>query len=63
MKPFTTIAVVVFSLVALLQLFRVISGWEVTVNGIAIPIWASVIAFVVAATLAAMLWREAHQSA
>ena len=63
MKPFTTIAVVVFSLIALLQLLRVLSGWEVTVNGIAIPIWASVIAFVVAAALATMLWREAHQSA
>jgi hypothetical protein len=62
MKPFNTIAVVVFSLVALLQLLRAISGWEVTVNGIAIPIWASVIAFVVAAALAIMLWREAHQS-
>ena len=33
MKPFNTIAVVVFSLVALLQLLRAISGWEVTVNG------------------------------
>ena len=63
MKPFTTIAVVVFSLVALLQLLRVVSGWEITVNGIAIPIWASVIAFVVAAALAVMLWREAHKSA
>jgi hypothetical protein len=63
MKPFTTIAVVVFSLVALLQLLRVISGWEVTVNGFAIPIWGSVIAFVVATVLAAMLWREARQSA
>jgi len=63
MKPFTTIAVVVFSLVALLQLLRVISGWEVTVNGFAVPIWGSVIAFVVAAVLAAMLWREARQSA
>ncbi len=63
MKPFTTIAVVVFLLVALLQLLRVLSGWEVTVNGMAIPIWASVVAFVVAAALATMLWREAHQSA
>jgi hypothetical protein len=62
-KPFTIVAVVVFSLVALLQLLRVVSAWEVTVNGITIPIWASVIAFVVAAVLAAMLWREAHQSA
>ena len=62
MKPFTTIAVVVFSLIALLQLLRFVSGWEVTVNGITIPIWASAIAFVVAAGLAVMLWREARQS-
>ena len=60
MKPFTTVAVVVFSLVALLQLLRVVLGWEITVNGILIPLWASVIACVVAATLALMLWRETH---
>jgi len=60
-KPFTTIAVVVFLLVALLQLLRIVSGWEVAVNGITIPIWASALAFVVAAALAVMLWREAHQ--
>ena len=63
MKPFTTIAVVVFTLVALLHLLRVVSGWDVTVSGIAIPIWASAIAFVVAAALAVMLWREEHRSA
>ena len=62
MKPFTAIAVVVFSLVALLQLVRVISGWEVTVNRLAIPMWASVIALVVAVGLATMLWREARPS-
>jgi hypothetical protein len=60
MKPFTAVAVFVFSLVALLQLLRVTLGWEVAVNGILIPIWASVIACVVAATLAFMLWRETH---
>ena len=63
MKPFTAIAVVVFTLVALLQLLRVVLGWDVTVNGISIPIWASAIAVAVAAGLAAMLWREARQSA
>jgi hypothetical protein len=57
-KPFTIIAIVVFSLVALLQLFRFILNWEVTVNGVVIPVWASGIAFVIAATLALMLWRE-----
>ena len=60
MKPFTTIAVVVFSLVALLQLLRVAMGWDVTVNGIVIPIWFSVVACLVAATLAFMLSREAR---
>ena len=58
MKPFTAISVVVFSLVALLQLIRIASSWEVVINGLAIPIWASGIAFVVAAGLAFMLWRE-----
>lgn len=58
MKPFTTVAVVVFSLVALLQLLRVALAWEVTVNGVLIPPWASVIACLVAATLAFMLRRE-----
>ena len=60
MKPFTTVAVVVFSLVALLQLLRVTLGWEVSVGGVIIPYWASLIACVVAATLAFMLWRETH---
>ena len=61
MKPFTTITIVLFSLIALLQLVRFILRWEVTVNGIIIPIWASGIAFVIAAALAVMLWREARQ--
>ena len=57
-KPFTTIAVVLFSLIALLQLLRVLLGWEVTVNGMHIPLWASGVASVVATVLAAMVWRE-----
>jgi hypothetical protein len=58
LKPFTAMAIVILSLLAFFQLLRVAFGWEVTVNGISIPIWASVIACVVAATLAFMLWRE-----
>ncbi len=60
MKPATVIAVVVFSLVALLQLLRFVLGWEVTVNGVTIPLWASAIAFVIAGGLAVMLWRESQ---
>ncbi len=58
MKPFAALAVLVFSLVALLQLLRVFFGWEVTVNGFFVPLWASVIACLVAAALAFALWRE-----
>ena len=58
MKPFTLIAIVVFALVAILQLARFVLNWEVNVNGIAIPVWASGIAFLIAATLAIMVWRE-----
>jgi len=58
MKPFTTIAVVVFALVGLMQLLRVLLGWEVVINGVNIPFWASVVAFVVATGLAALVWRE-----
>ena len=58
MKPFTTIAVFVFALIALIQALRVVLGWDVIVNGIAIPSWASIIAVVVAATLAFKIWRE-----
>ena len=59
-KPFTLVAVVVFSLVSLLQLLRLLLGWDIAINGIAIPLWASGVAFVVAAALAAMVWRERH---
>jgi hypothetical protein len=60
MKPVTSVSIAVFLLVALLQLLRVVMGWEVTVDGIIIPLWASVVACLVAATLAFMLWREAR---
>lgn len=60
-KPFTIIAIGLLSLIALLQLLRFILGWEVMVNGLSIPVWASGIAFVVAGGLAAMLWVEARK--
>jgi hypothetical protein len=57
-KPFTITAVVVLSLIALLQLLRFILKWEVTLNGAIVPVWLSGIAFVVAGGLAVMVWRE-----
>jgi hypothetical protein len=57
-KPFTSTAVIVFLLIALLQLLRFVLGWEVTLNGTAVPVWLSGVAFVVAGALAVMVWRE-----
>jgi hypothetical protein len=57
-KPFTLIAIVLLALIAILQLLRFILGWEVTVQGVSVPVWASGIAFVVAAGLAVMVWLE-----
>jgi hypothetical protein len=51
-KSYSRVAGIVFAIVALLQLFRALSGWEITVNGAAIPIWASWLAAVVAGWLA-----------
>jgi len=61
MKPFTTLAIVFLSLIAILQLTRFVLGWEVTVDGASIPVWASGLAFVVAGGIAAMLWRESKK--
>lgn len=57
-KPFTITAVAIFSLIALLQLLRFALGWEVTVNGVTVPVWVSGIAFVTAAGLAVTVWWE-----
>jgi hypothetical protein len=57
-KPFTIIAIFLFSLIALLQLLRFVLGWEVMVNGVTVPVWASGAAFVLLAGVAVMVWRE-----
>jgi hypothetical protein len=60
-KPFTLVAVGLLSLIAVLQLLRFILGWQATVNGLSIPVWASGIAFVVAGGLAVTVWLEARK--
>ena len=62
MKPFTTIAIALLLLIAIMQLTRVVRGWEVLINGVSIPVWVSGLAFIVAGGLAAMLWRESRGS-
>jgi len=68
MKPFTTAAVVIFTLVASLHLVRIVLGWHViigesvvAVGGTSIPMWVSYLGVVIPAVLAVMLWRESSQ--
>ncbi|MFQ5658925.1 MAG: hypothetical protein ACE5GZ_00755 [Gammaproteobacteria bacterium] len=58
MKPFTVIAIVVFVLVSLFHLLRYVLGWEIIINAVVIPMWVSMLGFVIAGGLAFLLWRE-----
>ena len=60
-KPFAAIAVGVFALVALLHVFRLVFGWEVTFQGSVVPMWVSGLGVAIAGGLAVMLWRESRQ--
>ena len=51
-RNYAMLAALVFTLVAILQLVRAVSGWPVTVGTHAIPVYGSWIAFVVAGILA-----------
>lgn len=61
MKPFTTLAAIVFALIALIHLYRLIWPFEVVVHGMIVPQWVSIAGLVVAGTLAFMLHREAKR--
>ncbi len=58
MKPFTAISAVFLGLFASLQLARFLLRWEMVVNSMSIPVWASAFAFLIAGGLAVMLWKE-----
>lgn len=51
-QSYSRIAAVVFAVVALLQLSRALLGWDVSIAGLAVPLWASWIAVLVAGLLA-----------
>ena len=51
-KSYSRVAAIIFAIIALLQLVRALSGWELTLNGAAIPLWASWFASVVTGALA-----------
>ena len=60
MKPFSTIVVVLFAVIAGFHLLRLFTRWEVVVAGFTIPVWVSLPGIAIAGGLAIMLWRESR---
>lgn len=58
MKPATLLSTVLLVLIGALHLLRLASGAPVTVEGMEIPLWASVPAALVTLGLALGVWRE-----
>lgn len=61
MKPFTKLAIFIFTLIALLHVFRIMFKWEVMISGVVIPMWASVLGLIIAGGLSLMLWKESRE--
>ena len=61
MKPFTTIAAIIFALMALVHLYRLVRPFDVVVGGTVLPQSVSIAALVITALLSVMLWREARR--
>ena len=51
------VSVMFLGLIALLQGLRFSLAWEVTINGLVIPIWFSAVACLISGGLALLLWR------
>ncbi len=60
MKPFTKTASIILAIVALLHLARVLLQNAVMVDDVSIPMWVSIVGFIVATILSTGLWSESN---
>ena len=60
-RPFTTIAAIIFGLMALLHIYRLFTHFQVVLGSHVIPETASYAAIVVAAALSYGLFRESRR--
>ena len=60
MKAYVRVSAAVFTVVAVLQLLRVVRGWPLDVAGMSIPVSASIVAAIGAGALAAWGWASAR---
>lgn len=58
MKTGTTLAIAVFTVVAIAHLLRLVYAIDVSIGDWNAPMWVSVPGFIGPAAIAALLWRE-----
>ncbi len=63
MRRYIQISGTFFTLLALVQLTRTLLGWPVQVAGVAVPVWASVIAFLITGSFATWAFRVSARDA
>ena len=63
MRRYEQVSGAFFCLLAAVQLTRIVLHWPVQVADVAVPLWASILALVVAATLAIWAFRAANSAA
>ena len=62
MRRYELVSGAFFSLLALVQLTRVVSGWTVQVATVTVPVWASVLGCLVAGSLAVWAFRSSRDA-
>ena len=60
-KPFTLIAALLFAIMAVAHVYRLATGFQITIGSHSIPVGLSWIATALLALLAVMLFREASR--
>lgn len=53
-----TVAAPVFAVMAVIHAIRVVQAWPASINGMAIPVWASAVVALAFGLLAVLLWRD-----
>ncbi|MDD5171125.1 MAG: hypothetical protein PHN75_20075 [Syntrophales bacterium] len=61
MKPVSLIVMVFLIVIAIAQFLRFALQVEIMIGGFTVPVWVSLVASVIAAGLAAMLWHETRR--
>ena len=61
MKPATTLGVFFLALIGFGHLLRVLFGWGLVIGDRAIPMWPSVLVFLVFGTLSVLICRESKR--